>query len=789
MAQSNLTPPEIHPGRSDQDEVFRLVNWLRRRAVSGFVTDVTAAAPISSSGGTTPNITHDASGVAANTYAYPSSVVVNATGHVTAIAAGVAPGPADAEYWVSIVNPSLPNAVDMGSLGAGVLQQTVTAGRAVPDSVFIPEHAVLFGGPTGLLDYDATTFYFDKANIRWGFGTPTPDASALVTFLRNQDASTNLFVTNDDPGVNASAGILLQASPSDPFASTPFSVLTTYGLNFIPPTGRPYFAATGTTLSVATNYGLTFDLSDMGAVDPSWYWVGRVPPSGDQALRMQLDYAGHLFLPSSLGAGGMVWADPGTTPTGELKLVTIDPSITFTGGVLSVTPGNYITALTGDVTATGPGSVAATISSHAVTAAKFRQSAAVSLVGNSTAGVADVQDITLGAGLSFSGTTLVSTGSGGTVTSVTATLPLTSTGGTTPVIALNYDNVTITLSGAAGTPIQRAALTGVITASAGSNATAFASAPAVSVLANATGAGASPGYFVAASSGDVLWRNGAGLSWSHIPVASVTGAQATITWPSSPQVLYSNGTSSDPIGDANITIDTATHQLRIIGTNGNQAFYNLLSGGDFERTIFYWTSNVFTVEQQAGGTGTVRGMQITSGLGLNADPDSISAGYLLTVAKTATRDRAWWSLAGNTISDGINREWFTIAPAATAITTAPIALAATVRVRSIDYTTSGANIVSLAAGIYVDQPTIDGLVQSISYSAYCIYAGGGTTSQSRFEGIVYSNAIVTGIGEFAGDGTNVFHLPPDGTGNTSGAIGRVPINIGGLTKYLRYYND
>lgn len=45
------------------------------------VTSVTATAPISSSGGTTPNITHDNSGVTAGTY---QDVTVDAKGHVTA---------------------------------------------------------------------------------------------------------------------------------------------------------------------------------------------------------------------------------------------------------------------------------------------------------------------------------------------------------------------------------------------------------------------------------------------------------------------------------------------------------------------------------------------------------------------------------------------------------------------------------------------------------------------------------------------------------------------------------
>lgn len=52
-----------------------------------------------------------------------------------------------------------------------------------------------------------------------------------------------------------------------------------------------------------------------------------------------------------------------------------------------------ITALTGDVTASGSGSVAATIATNAVTNAKFRQSSGVSVVGRSENSTGDVADI------------------------------------------------------------------------------------------------------------------------------------------------------------------------------------------------------------------------------------------------------------------------------------------------------------------------------------------------------------------------------------------------------------
>lgn len=78
--------------------------------------------------------------------------------------------------------------------------------------------------------------------------------------------------------------------------------------------------------------------------------------------------------------------------------------------------GSGITALTGDVTGSGTGSVVTTltngavttikITNNAVTYGKFQQVAASSLVGNPTGALANAQAITLDATLKFSGTTL-----------------------------------------------------------------------------------------------------------------------------------------------------------------------------------------------------------------------------------------------------------------------------------------------------------------------------------------------------------------------------------------------
>lgn len=122
---------------------------------------------------------------------------------------------------------------------------------------------------------------------------------------------------------------------------------------------------------------------------------------------------------SSVGATAPIASSGGTTPT-----ISISQSGVATDGYLSSADwntfnskqpaGSYITALTGEVTATGPGSVAATIAANAVTNAKLAKMAANTIKGNNTAGPSDPLDLTTAQTTAMLDVMVGDSGAGGT---------------------------------------------------------------------------------------------------------------------------------------------------------------------------------------------------------------------------------------------------------------------------------------------------------------------------------------------------------------------------------------
>jgi hypothetical protein len=144
--------------------------------------------------------------------------------------------------------------------------------------------------------------------------------------------------------------------------------------------------------------------------------------------------------------------------------------------------GNYITALTGDVTATGPNSVAATIAANAVTLAKMAQLPANTLIGNNTGATATPLALTKAQVLSFlgiSGTREIKSGNrtSGTFTGTPRTSTVTFS---TPMSSTSY-SIAITGADARTWSYQSKTINGfVINANSGTALTGEVSWTAIS---------------------------------------------------------------------------------------------------------------------------------------------------------------------------------------------------------------------------------------------------------------------------------------------------------------------
>jgi len=120
---------------------------------------------------------------------------------------------------------------------------------------------------------------------------------------------------------------------------------------------------------------------------------------------------------------------------------------TFSGTSSGTNTGDQTITLTGDVTGSGTGSFAATIANDAVTYAKIQNvSAATKLLGRGSAsGSGDVEEITLGTGLTMSGTTLSASGGSGASPWTTKTTTYTAVDGDRLLADTSGGAFTITL--------------------------------------------------------------------------------------------------------------------------------------------------------------------------------------------------------------------------------------------------------------------------------------------------------------------------------------------------------
>lgn len=275
-----------------------------------------------------------------------------------------------------------------------------------------------------------------------------------------------------------------------------------------------------------------------------------------------------------------------TAGAGDVEECALDASLAFTGG-----PGIGRAALTGDVTAAA-GSNATTIANDAVTFGKLQNIATDTLIGRDTASTGDPEAISVGGGLEF-------TGAGG---------------------------------------IQRSALTGDVTASAGSGATTIA-ANAVALGTDTTGNYMSD---IAAGTGiAVTHTQGEGSTGTVAFDYSAAGTDPALA----AGACRFDGASGSKLVCEGATVDTA--ESRVIFTDPT---------GDRAMTIPDADSNPVR-PLTCGGTDKVAGIAADGTITCAPDAGGAGSGDNISVNGTAAVDADFDDATPAAVSGGVNVKW------------------------------------------------------------------------------------------------------------------------------------
>lgn len=313
-----------------------------------------------------------------------------------------------------------------------------------------------------------------------------------------------------------------------------------------------------------------------------------------------------------------------TALTGDVEELTVGGGIEFTGS-----GGIQSSAFTGDVTKSA-GGTALTIANDAVTYAKMQNvSAASKLLGRGDSGAGDVQEITLGSGLTMTGTTLSASGGGGSCITTLNTLTA-----TTQTFAVGTTGTDFNISSATSThtfniPDAGASARGLVTTGTQTLAGAktFSSAPTFSTM----------------TAGSILFAGTSGL---------LSQSNADLFWNNTNKTL-GNGTAS-PTSKEHIVAGTlveSTKNFALHVTATYPSTYNYLPrGGYFELTTAGSQSNAsfpqrgFEVLMNAGYTGSaatvaVMGANAAAGTGgviVQGGVPAGNAGFMYTAVATTT---------------------------------------------------------------------------------------------------------------------------------------------------------
>ncbi|KKN57385.1 hypothetical protein LCGC14_0562910, partial [marine sediment metagenome] len=340
-----------------------------------------------------------------------------------------------------------------------------------------------------------------------------------------------------------------------------------------------------------------------------------------------------------------------TAATGNVEELTVTGGVEFTGA-----GGIRRSALTGDVTAAA-GSNATTIAANAVSDTKLRDSAARSVLGRSAATGGDPADIVAGADdtvLARAGGTLAFQAiSTAMIANDAVTFAKIQNITTDRLLgrdtAASGDTEEITVAGGleftGATGIQRSALTGDVTAPAGSNATTIAAdavddtklrdSVATSVIGRSAGSTGDPADIVAGADFEVLQRTGGTLSFSVIDTIPEDFALTGDITPSSLAANQNNYTPSGAYTTASTVRQAASAAVDITG----------LTGGADGRLVLFHNIGTFdiTLKDQDGASTAANRFALNADIVLGADHAAV-----LQYDSTSSRWRAAGSTVGGT---------------------------------------------------------------------------------------------------------------------------------------------
>ena len=270
--------------------------------------------------------------------------------------------------------------------------------------------------------------------------TLSPDTTSLLATYDAMLASATQATETQPEGASVSALAIVQSdiqalslAPSNP-SGTVTSVAASGGTTGLTFTGSPI------TTSGTLTLGGTFAVANGGTGQTS-YTDGQLligNTTGNTLTKATLiagsgvsiaNGAGSITI-SATGSGGTVTSVSVVSANGfagTVATATTTPAITLSTSVTGLVKGNG-TALSAAVAATDYVAPSAYASANGLTMATSR------LLGRTTASTGAAEEISVAGGLTLSGGVL--TGASGTVTSVTGTSPVVSSGGTTPAISM-----------------------------------------------------------------------------------------------------------------------------------------------------------------------------------------------------------------------------------------------------------------------------------------------------------------------------------------------------------------